>query len=42
MAHLTLPKKPPLENRAVLPAARHGRNNFLSGLKVRDEGARTC
>ncbi len=26
MAHVTLPKKPPLENRAVLPAARHGGN----------------
>ena len=26
MAHLTLPKKPPLENRAVRPAVRHGGN----------------
>ena len=26
MAHVTLPKKTPLENRAVLPAARHGGN----------------
>ena len=27
---------------AVNPQARVPRNNFLSGLKVRDEGARTC
>ena len=26
MAHVTLPKKTPLENRAALAVARHGRN----------------